>query len=348
LGNRSYKLWMIVAVACLGASGPAFADYSQAAALLEAANVQKQGSDSSLQNSTTQAMQGLMDLAAQKRASAIQHGYKAYGQYLNSEELDNNRLVSKTRFYDIYTSARRDGVKPALKFEIEPTESYTTTYNRLDPKFLYEGEAGKVAAEFERKSGMKREAFLKIMARASESTISPSDPKMVDKVFTRFEAFVKEIPNDDFRKSVEKAIQEVPATVRSGMIAKGVQKVAELMAKGSGDKNNLALAPKADFTERKPAASVAVAAVSLPAEEAPTLAAATESPPEPGAINMKMMVPSESGYRGLEKEKFTGDLIGSVMQTALDEQKEETIFKQVSKRYRALTPKLSLLSGSNP
>jgi len=32
-----------------------------------------------------------------------------------------------------------------------------------------------------------------------------------------------------------------------------------------------------------------------------------------------------------------------VMQTAIDEQKEETIFKQISKKYRAMTPKLSLV-----
>ena len=33
---------------------------------------------------------------------------------------------------------------------------------------------------------------------------------------------------------------------------------------------------------------------------------------------------------------------------ALEEQKEETIFKQVSKRYRAMTPKLSLVADQHP
>ncbi len=55
------------------------------------------------------------------------------------------------------------------------------------------------------------------------------------------------------------------------------------------------------------------------------------------------MAPRDAEFRGLGRENFSGDPLGSVMQTALDEQAELTIFKQVSKRYRAVTPLLVLV-----
>ena len=328
---------------------------SQEEAFHEAAVMQKAASDASLQNATVSAMRGLMDLAAQKRASAIQNGYKAYGQYRNSEDLDVLRMKSRLNFYKAAAKAENVVISSAGKFKVEPLSDYKTSFGRLDPKFLREGEAGKVADEFEKKTGMKRDNLLKIMAKASESQISYSDPKLVDKVIARFEGFLKEIPNDDFRKDVQKTIDQVPATVRTGMIAKGVQKIAEIMAKMPADKSDLVakVAPPAD-TERKPAASVAVVAEAAPAATAPTPASEEESEADRAARqaaatgNVKML-PTESGYKGLDKESFAkGDMLGSVMQTALEEQKEDTIFKQVSKRYRAMTPQLSLVTENNP
>ncbi len=337
------------------ASLPALADMSQEEALLAAAAVQKTGSDASLQNSTTNAMKGLMDLAAQKRTSAIQHGYKAYGQYRNSEELDLARMKSKIRANEIYTTAMKEnkaGIAGA-KYVPDSVENYKTTFARLDPKFLREGEAGKVAAEFEKQTGMKREKFLKIMAKASESTISPSDPKMVDKVISRFEGFLREIPNDDFRKNVQKTIDQVPSTMRHGMIAKGVQKIAEIMAKLPADKTELqakAVAPAE--TERKPAALAVTGVETSGAATAPTPTSGSESDQAAliaVAATSSKMIPAKSEFQGIDKESYSkGDMIGSVMQTALEEQREDTIFKQVSRRYRAMMPKLGLITDEHP
>jgi len=311
--------------------------------MYQASLIQKAGSEAALKQSTTNAMKGLMDLAAQKRASAIENGYKAYGQYVNSEDMDYMNLKNQLGYYKIYTHAAQasspGNSKPRMLDQV------TLGYGKLDAKFLREGEAGKVADEFEKKSGMKRDQFLKIMAKASASTISPRDPKLVDKVFSRFEGFVKEIPNDEFRKSIEKTIAEVPSSVRTGLISKGVQKIAEIMAKMPPDKNAPVVAAVAlETQERSPAAAVAIL---TDTEAAPTSPAVIGVMPvvadaNQGAIDMKI-VPSESGYKGLEKEKFGVDVLGSVMQTAIDEQKEETIFKQISKKYRAMTPKLSLV-----
>lgn len=313
------------------------AGMTQEEAVFEAAVVQKQGSDASLQTSTTHAMKGLMDLAAQKRPSAIQNGYKAYGQFRNSEDMDMMRLRNQLSYYKLHTENLMNSKATSRLRMLEPVEDMNTDFSRLDPKFLREGEAGRVADEFEKKSGMKRETFLKAMARASQSSISTSDPQLVDKVISRFESFVKDIPNAEFRQNVEKTINEVPATVRKGMIAKGVQKIAEIMATLPGDKSKIAFTLPQPEAERGPAALP-------PVTDALPAVAIEEKKPEPEhAVPNTAMVPTESGFRGIEKEKFAGDVIGSVMQTAIDEQKDQTIFRQVSKRYRAITPKLSLM-----
>src|SRR5690606_35470573 len=49
------------------------------------------------------------------------------------------------------------------------------------------------------------------------------------------------------------------------------------------------------------------------------------------------IAPRDADFRGLAHEKFSDDAIGSVMQSAIAEQ-EMTIFRQVSRRYRAVTP----------
>ena len=331
-------------------SAHALAIQSQEEAFHEAAVMQKEASDASLQNSTVSAMRGLMDLAAQNRSGAIQNGYKAYGQYRTSEDLDVLRMKSRLNFYKAAANVENVVISSAGKYKIEPLTDYKTTFARLDPNFMREGEAGKVADEFEKKTGMKRDKLLKIMAKASESTISPSDPKLVDKVISRFEGFLKEIPNEEFRKNVQKTIDEVPATMRTGMIAKGVQKIAEIMAKMPADKSSIVAKAAPAEAERKPAA---VATAEAPAATAPTPepsedAAEAAARHAAATANVRMM-PTESGYKGLEKENFAkSDMLGSVMQTALEEQKEDTIFKQVSKRYRAMTPQLSLVTEKNP
>ncbi len=350
--SPGFKHLFFLVFPCFAALSFSHADsLSQEEALYQASQLQKQGSDASLQNSTTHAMQGLMDLAEQKQPSAIQHGYKSYGQYRNSEDLDFLRMKSRLGYLRQHTQNIVNSASRGAGRNLEPIADLKTNYNRLDPSFLRKGEAGKIADEFEKKSGMKRETFLKVMARASESTISPSDPKLLDKVISRFEGFVKEIPNAEFRKNIEKNINSVPTTVRTGLISKGVQKIAEIMAKMPPDKNAPALiAAIPNSPERSPAAAVAVVANPSTETTSPTPTAVTgmESvEQEECLIDMKIM-PSESGYKGLAHEKFTGDVLGSVMQTAIDEQKEETIFKQVSKRYRAMTPKLSLMGETSP
>lgn len=342
--NHTPKYLFLLLFSCLGTKGMALADVGQQDAIYQAALVQKAGSDASLQNSTTHAMKGLMDLAVQNRTGAIQNGHKAYGQFRNSESMDLMSIKNQYSYYKMHNQQLMNTKSASRLRPLPLLEDVDTDYSRLDPKFLREGEAGKVADEFEKRSGMKREVFLKAMSRAARGGISAKDPQLVDKVLSKFESFLGEIPNEEFRNGIKKTIDQVPVTARRGIVAKGVQKIAEIMAAMPADKNtNIALTIPSPDTERRPAAEpMAVAA----AEPAP--AAVEESAAEPKAMSGNLMVPAESGYRGLANEKFSGDLVGSVMQTALHEQQDETIFKQVSKRYRAMTPKLSLVGATPP
>lgn len=105
-------------------------------------------SDESLRASAVCGMQALMDLASTKLAAAAKNGYCAYGKFRNSENLD--RIKDETALRANLLSSVGSG--PVL-----PTERTNTSFRRLDPSFLRQGEASTIAAEFERQTGMKRE-----------------------------------------------------------------------------------------------------------------------------------------------------------------------------------------------
>lgn len=332
------------------------ADYSQIQAIEDAQKVNKTGSDDSLQASTTSAMKALMELANQNRASAIKNGYDAFGKYRNSGDLDSLRLknsLSALKMDSIggYLSSLSSSNKKSIF--MAPVSDFDTSYGRLDPKFLQQGEAGKVAEQFEKATGMKRETFLKKMAAASESSISTSDPHLVDKVLGRFESFVKEIPNAEFREKVEKEIASVPQTARTGIISQGVQKFTQLFANGDGTGGPVktdVTAAQSDQAMRL-LASVAdaktEAATPPAAETAETVAAALSSGQTDqqaamsGIASTSPALVGRAEYRGIDFEKFGGDAVGNTLQMAVDQQKsDDTIFKQISRKYKALTAAL--------
>ena len=220
---------------------------SQKDAIVTVANANKQASDSSMQASTVSAMRGLMNLADRQIPSAVKNGYEAYGGYHNSVQMDANRVASIYNAFDMDTEAPgaatgAPGVAvsnsraPAAIASASGDDSsgtplaFRSSYNRLDPGFLYKGEAAEVSAEFERRTGMSRKQFLKELGDASEAGINVHDPRMMDKVLGKFEAFAQKIPNAEFKANLKKGIDMVPATARTGLIAQGIQKAAEFFA----------------------------------------------------------------------------------------------------------------------
>jgi hypothetical protein len=277
----------------------------------------RNASDKSMQAATTSAMKALMDLSASRVPSAVQNGYQAYGKFRNSETLDDLG----------YENAQNKAAMAAMGQSIQVPKFEPTSFRRLDPSFLREGEAGKVAAEFERQSGMKREKFLSILSSISEKKIDPKDPQMIDKVLSRFESFLSEIPNKAFREKLESAIKKVPDSARKGIIAKGVAKFAELAGTVSDAISDSASgsAPKTTPTKTAPEKKEkyqAVTGVETAAPSATTgeLGAITGRPS--GAINN---VPVDGIVRAAIEARTEA---------------EDSIFEQVRKRYRNLTPGL--------
>jgi|GEM_PF-1816990 len=314
--------------------------------------VNDKGSDESLKNSTVFAMQALMDLSQTKLPSAMKNGYQAYGKFRNSENLD--------RMKDINALNANSLASIGSGTLTLPTKT-NTTFRRLDASFLRQGEAGKVADLFEKQSGMKREVFLTQMAETSEFKIRRSDPQMIDKAFGQLEKFIDKIPNKEFRKNVEKNINIVPETMRRGMVAQAVTKLAGFFADAGG-----AGVPALDSTITDKTPALLANAGGSSALETPATAGGDDKKDE--------RKPAASGDLGLrqpltakEKSLKDGNALGSVVLSALQTQVhkpkveaapepvvevqaapqltdgEQTIFQQVTKRYRILTPLISSL-----
>lgn len=316
-----------------------------------------QGSDSSLQTSSIYAMQALMDLAGGKLTGAVKNGYNAYGKYRNSENLD--RL--KDQNAQLANAMASVDAGPTL-----PTERTNTTFRRLDTSFLHQGDAGKVADEFEKQTGMKRETFLTQMADVSEQKIKRSDPMMIDKAFSRFEGFLQKIPNQDFRKNAEKSIAMVPDTMRRGMVAQAVQKLAGMFADGGASapsaldstiselaKNKL---PDASATAKAAGSSATTGAADLAkggkdAKKDGKDSDATRTPASngDGSLTATLTDADKGGINGGSGKNGAEGAVAAALaaQGGQDGQSSDgsadgvTIFQQVTKRYRILTPILT-------
>ncbi len=305
---------------------------SQADAQALAHQLNDAGSDESLKNSATYAMQALLDLGNSRLPSAMNNGYQAYGKYRNAENLD----MLKDQNTANANSLASVGSAPVIQAPVKTN----TSFRRLDPSFLKEGQYAKVAAEFERQTGMSRADFLKEMSNASEKKISRFDPMMVDKALSRFEGFLQKIPSAEFRKKAEANVAKVPQTMRKGIVAQAVSKLATFFA----DTGSSAKVPP-------------LAAPALPAPTAPSLAS-NAAPAAPATEPITAEVSNERKPAALGATAVPVEItgtgspsFGNVVEAALETQGQDsqipggeaTIFQQVTKRYRALTPSITKL-----
>jgi hypothetical protein len=280
----------------------------------------------------------------------VKNGYSAYSKYRNAENLD--RLKDEA-------AARANSLTSLASGPVLPTGRTDTTFRRLDPAFLNSGEAAKVAAEFERETGLKRGEFLNQLASVSEQKIKRSDPQMIDKAFSRLENFLQKIPNKDFRKNAEKAISLVPDTMRRGIVAQAVQKLAGSFADASsatpsgieGQLSDIALANKAGQT---PATGSGNAGTAVDAGKSDAKEASGRDPAAVGAdaksTTGSTITGTGNGPRGAGKTGIDG-VVSAALLESRDQARtegslggtdgESTIFQQVTKRYRLLTPLLT-------
>lgn len=303
---------------------------NQAEAQKLAAQVSEAGSDKSLQSSATIAMQALIKFGEKDLTGAATGAYNAYGKFKNAENLD--RLKKQ----NLLTKASMGSAEQLNLTEQEVAFLQTSTsFRRLSPEFFGSAENAAIAAEFEKKTGIRRQDFLEMLASAAENKLYVSDPRLAEKVEAEFEGFLKKIPNASFRASVKDSMSVVPSLTRHKLLVQAVQKMVQVAGQfGSGEntseKEALVIANLTAAANRQPAAA---------ADEA--IPAATSLNP-PRSLNSDEIAKVQGGQVGgaLKLDSVVSDAI------RFDADKE-TIFQIVSRRYRLLTPAL-LPPASSP
>lgn len=306
----------------------------------EAAKLHNSGSDKSMESATNNAMKALMNLADKQIPTAVQNGYKAYGNYSNSEEMDQREAEAQAN----QASMRSLGAGGASKSTGSVTQGRSgaaaTSFRRLSRKFLYSGEVAATAAELEKKSGMSREKFLDALVFASENKISPDDPQAIKKSVDRFKAFVATIPNPEFRGNIEGLIDSVPETVVSGVLSKAIMKF------GGGKEDLRDFDPKeylADkFRSQAMASRLAAKATSGASTTGATSQISASGTPSSAFVGDVSDVaaaivgqPEQERFRddgtALNKDRFLASIIDEAKKLNDD---SLTLFARVSARYR--------------
>lgn len=336
--KRALLIWRIGSLGfALLFSAPAAAEVNQATAQGNAANVNHRGSDDDLDEATTNGMQALMNLASLNIPGAFSKGYEAYGNYINSQKLDE--LEAKTKnLKNSMTSVTAGAVgandknKGVAGVDSRSEVTGTTTFSRLSPDFLYQGKAAAVAEEFEKRTGMKREEFLMHLGSATDAKLNFDDPDLMNKLEQRYQAFKARVTNKDFRDGLEKVEGLFPQALRQ----KALSEIQSLYVGARNGKDDARLASSsagaastapivvADRTEM-PAAPAVGEAPKIESNRAPASEKAT-----PTGEKLGMFI----GLQG------NSDALKDFFASSAAAGNEDSIFKIVSLRYRKLTPAL--------
>lgn len=231
---HSYRpcLLSVLLVAFVFLSAIAHAE-TQAEMFKKAQELHTAKSNESFDKSVLLAMRALLDLESAKLPSAVANAFQAYGQYRNSDKLDNLAIDDQVeqlkisslgiKNIDAKASANVEGFKAGLSKIVDPSKE-----RKGDTKFLYSPEATAISQEFEKKTGLKREDFYGVFHAFSQSDISPSDPEIVNKATARFNTFIEKIPNKKFKENVKKISKKIPLDYRTVAITKAVNSVVRV------------------------------------------------------------------------------------------------------------------------
>jgi hypothetical protein len=296
------------------------------------------GSDNSMDAATNSAMRAMMSLAALNIPGAFSNGYKAYGQFINSEKMDDVELKALRRRGSMASlgsagSAGGTGSASGGNGSAGGAISGTTSFSRLDPSYLYRGETGETANEFEKVSGMKRETFFKHLASATDSDLNYNDPNLLQKLETRFAAFKADVPNATFKEGLEKAEKLFPQEARVEALGRLSSMYSEAWANSPADISSPALAGSG-------AAEIPAAIPLLPLVPAQTADSSgeNEATPEGGRQLASSPASREGVYIGISATN-SEEMVNEFLSTPTAAE-TESLFVKVSKRYRQLTPAL--------
>ena len=323
------------------------------------------GSDDSIDEATNNAMKAFMNLAALNIPGAISKGYQAYGNYLNSEKMDDLEARSKANrgsMNSIVNGLMNAGQGAGAGMGSGASSGISgKVYSQMDTGFLYKGEIAETAAEFEKKSGMKREDFFKHMAAGLDSHPTWDDPNLMAKLEGHFNSFKNAIPNKEFKAGLQAAQDSVPNFARNKIMGeissfyadamqgwnKATGSGASMLAgNGGGSAADASRAPSSVSEATGGAAAGTGAGASGTGASTAPGAAGTPGATDKIAANVaagKSMSAPARDVDGMFIGIRSGDSAGAIKDYLASPSvlnTEESIFKVVSKRYRLLTPAL--------
>lgn len=342
LNKNPYKQpYRVVLAASVLALAPfiAFAT-DQTSSQQEARRLNDQGSDDSLDASYGNALQAVGHFYNLNIPGAIQKGVKAYGQYKNSEELDTLRDKNK----QLAGSMASVGAGRPEASGITGESQYVSPYARLDRKFLYRGETGKIAEKIEKLSGLSRERMFQMAVDVHTNSKSIDDPEFVSWGMKTYRGLVKQVPNDEFRSALSRF-----GDLADKMIATGaVEGVLAQFRGAAGGKQVLVASAKPESIPAAAAAPVPEISDSIPSMppqvaqgETPAGPERTEDPASSFSARGEVGEVSANQRPGFDRlkldpeDKFFESLAKEA--SAARAVPEDTIFRTVSRKIREVS-----------
>lgn len=314
----TFALALILSIP-IGANG----NFSQRNAQVEANTVSLNGSDRSMELATGSAMSALLSLSSRNIPAALSNGYRAYGEYMDSETLDHRAGEAARKAMGLTSLGTASNEVPGSN-----RGANKTSFRRLNPDFLYKGETAAIAQKFEAASGMKREVFLEFLAKASETKISPSDPELIQKATKILQDFITQIPNQDFRANLQTTLDAVPSTAKNGIVASAITKTIQMIAASSGNSQSDDGIKAPHLNQELPSTSIPMIAEANEAQTPISGHAQTVGPDMQAGLVFKPLF-----YDLGINDKANSELNSVFGSAALDES-SPSIFTIVSKCYR--------------
>lgn len=311
------------------------------------------GSGDSKDEGVRNGMRAMGRLASLDIGGAIHYGYKGYGNYINSQKMDDldarawkkkDTMLSVTD--NMISSPKGGQGRSMISGEVsQGADAVNKTANTgagkskhgertapskkwrdMDRGFLFRGETAEVAAEFEKKTGMSREEFFEHVADAADAELSFDDPNLLTNLEARFERFKAGVRNPDFKSKLDKAQSMFSFLKKTEML----QEAAAFYNQHRGEGGPAEQLAASDAKAPNAALNAAVAEQRAPASAAaPLVVPQSNSDPRAAKLTKEQM----GMYLGLAPTH--GGELADILAGA-----EDTIFKVVSKRYRKLTPGL--------
>lgn len=321
----SFSFLAVIAASDCFANAP----LNQTTAQETAKKLNDQGADDSVKGAVTNGMRALNNLNNLNIPGALHNGLKAYGQYVNSEELDKLKEKNQDNSNKMASGANKIG----------GSNEYASPFARLPKNFLYEGEAGRLAARIEEISGVSREKLLQKVISVERAAKKVPDGQWAQWALNASEDFANSMANEDFREKLLKAHRLAVRTFEAGNLTAVMRKFmgkSEEETKREGA--SLAVEPVKPTTPASPSpagdstAPKAAAPIPAPAEPVPIAASA----PEP-----KAKPPTSSG--GIHQLESHGEFMDKLVNTAVNtKERPITIFDMVSGKIRQVNARQRL------